>query len=97
MQVQSMGQEDPLEKEIATHYSILAWRIPWTVGSDKLQAIGLQRVRHNWNHLALTVIVSECQSEGTIDTHRRNIKTQINTIALENGDSGHDLHVIWDT
>ena len=43
------------------------------------------------------VIVSECQCEGTIDIQGRNIKTQINTIALENGGSGHDLHVIWDT
>ena len=97
MQVQSEGEEDPLEKEIATHYSNLAWRIPCTVGSGKLQSIGLQRVRHDWNDLAHMVIVSECQCEGTIDIQGRNIKTQINTIALENGGSGHDLHVIWDT
>ena len=41
--VQSLGWEDPLEKGIATHSSILAWRIPWTV-----QSIGWQRVRHDW-------------------------------------------------
>ena len=40
-------QEDPLEKDMATHSSILAWRIPWTEESDGLQSIGLHRVRHN--------------------------------------------------
>ena len=45
--VQSLGQEDPLEKAMATHYSILAWRIPWTEESGGLQFIGSQRVRHN--------------------------------------------------
>ena len=45
--VQSLGQEDPLEKEIATHSSILAWRIPWTEEPDELQSMGLQRVGHN--------------------------------------------------
>ena len=43
-QVQSLGQEDLLEKEMATHSSILAWRIPWT---DKLQSMGLQIVGHD--------------------------------------------------
>ena len=45
--VQSLGQEDPLEKEMATHSSILAWRIPWTEEPDRLQCMGLQRVRHD--------------------------------------------------
>ena len=45
--VQSPGQEDPLEKEVATHSSILAWRIPWTEEPDGLQSTGLQRVRHD--------------------------------------------------
>ena len=45
--VQSLGQEDPLEKEMATHSSILAWRIPWTEDPGGLQSMGLQRVRHN--------------------------------------------------
>ena len=47
MQVQSLSQEDPLEEGMATHYSILAWRIPWTEESDGLQSMGLQRVRHD--------------------------------------------------
>ena len=42
--VQSQGQEDPLEKEMATHSSILAWRIPWTEEPGGLQSMGLQRV-----------------------------------------------------
>ena len=46
-QVQSLGQEDPLEKETATHSSILAWKIPWTEEPGGLQSRGLQRVRHN--------------------------------------------------
>ena len=45
--VQSLGQEDPLEKGMATHSIILAWRIPWTEESDGLQYVGSQRVRHN--------------------------------------------------
>ena len=46
--VQSLGQQDPLEEEMATHSSILAWRIPWTDGPGGLQSMGSQRVRHNW-------------------------------------------------
>ena len=42
-QVQSLGQEDPLEKEMATHSSILAWRIPWTEESDRLQTVGSKK------------------------------------------------------
>ena len=47
MQVQSLGQEDPLEKNIATHSSILAWRIPWKEEPGGLQSMGLQRVGHD--------------------------------------------------
>ena len=46
--VQSLGQEDPLEKEVAPHSTILTWRIPWTEGPDRLQSTGLQRVGHDW-------------------------------------------------
>ena len=45
--VQFLGQEDPLEKEIATHSSILAWEIPWTEEPGRLQSMGLQRVGHD--------------------------------------------------
>ena len=43
-QVQSLGQEDPLEKEMATHCSILAWEIPWTEEPGGLQSMGSQRI-----------------------------------------------------
>ena len=46
--VQSLGQEDPLEKGMATYSSIVAWRIPWTAEPDKVQFRGSQRVRHDW-------------------------------------------------
>ena len=45
--VQSLGQEDPLEKEMATHSSILAWKIPWTEEPGWLLSRGSQRVRHD--------------------------------------------------
>ena len=48
MQVPTLGQEDPLEKEMATHSSILAWKIPWTEGPGGLQSMGSQRVGHDW-------------------------------------------------
>ena len=46
-QVLSLGQEDPLEKKMATHSSILAWRIPWTEEPGELQSRGSQRIGHN--------------------------------------------------
>ena len=46
--VQSLGRKDSLEKEIATHSSTLAWKIPWTEEPDRLQSMGLQRVGHDW-------------------------------------------------
>ena len=48
MQVRPLGREDPLEEGMATHSSILAWKIPWTEETGRLQSMGLQRVRHNW-------------------------------------------------
>ena len=46
-QVRSLGQEDPLEKAMATHSTTLAWKIPWTEEPGRLQSMGLQRVRHD--------------------------------------------------
>ena len=46
--VRSLGQEDHLEKEMATHSSVLAWRIPWTEEPGRLQSMGSQRVGNNW-------------------------------------------------
>ena len=63
--VQSLGWEDPLEKEMATHSSILAWRIPWTEEPRGLQSTGSQRVGHDWAislHFKITA-VGECSHE----------------------------------
>ena len=46
-QVQSLGQEAPLEKEMAAHSNILAWNIPWAEEPAELQSMGLQRARHD--------------------------------------------------
>ena len=46
-QVQSLGREDPLEKEMTTHSSTIAWKIPWTEEPGRLQSMGMQRVGHD--------------------------------------------------
>ena len=45
--IQSLGQEDPLEEEMATQFSILTWEIPWTEEPGRLHSMGSQRVRHD--------------------------------------------------
>ena len=60
-QAQSLGREDPLEEDMATHSSILAWRIPWTEEPGGLQSIGLLGVRHdysNYMHACMPVCLS---------------------------------------
>ena len=52
-QVRSLGQEDPLEKEMATHSSTLSWRIPWREKPGRLQSMGLQRVGYDSNFTSL--------------------------------------------
>ena len=52
-QVRSLGQEDPLEKEIAIHSRTIAWKIPWTEEPGRLPPMGSQRVRHDWTTLPL--------------------------------------------
>ena len=47
MQVPSLGQENPLEQEMATYFSVLAWKIPWTEEPGGLQTMGSQRITHN--------------------------------------------------
>ena len=58
MRVQSLGQEDPMEKRMATHSSILAWKIPWTEEPGRLQSMGLQRVRHDLVTNTFTALMS---------------------------------------
>ena len=57
--VWSLDREDPLEKEMATHSSILAWRIPWIEEPGGLQSMGSQRVGHNWT-TSLSLSLSHC-------------------------------------
>ena len=69
--VPSLGWEDPLPKGMATHSSILAWRMPWTKEPGRLQSMGSQRVRHDWEtgtftftlkvHGTLTMLYVHCQ------------------------------------
>ena len=65
--VRSLGWEDPLEKEMATHSIILAWRIPWTEEPGGLQSTGSQRVGHDWVTL-LTYLLSEYNNRKETDS-----------------------------
>ena len=58
--VWSLGQEDFLEEEMATHSSILAWRTPWTEEPGRLQSMGSQRVRQDWSDLAHSTVNTTC-------------------------------------
>ena len=77
-QIWSLGWEDPLEKGMTTHSSILAWRIPWTEETGGLQSIGSQKVGHTWSNLActhprtcsLTLFISTKRSHGLYFKHR---------------------------
>ena len=68
-----MGQENPLEREMATHSNILAWKFPWTEEPGRLQSMGLKRVGHNWvteqaHHILVTqlpVMVTVLQNHDT--------------------------------
>ena len=71
--VQSLGWEDPLEKEMATHSSVLAWRIPWREEPGRLQSTGSQRVGHDW---ATSLLLSSMFQFFNINGHfQENIKT----------------------
>ena len=79
IQVQSLGWEDPLEKEMATHSSILAWRIPWREEPGELQSLGSQRVGHD-------------QVTNTMQTQRltlwRGLLADVGRDGVENGSNG---------
>ena len=59
------GQEDPLEEGMATHFSILAWRMPWTEEPGSLQSMGSHSVGHDWSDLAAAWPVQTCGQLGT--------------------------------
>ena len=56
MQVRSLGREDTLEEEMATHSCILAWETPWTEEPGGLQSLGSRRVWHDWAHMHISLI-----------------------------------------
>ena len=68
IQVWSLGQEDALEEEMATHSSTLTWEMPWTEEPGRLQSMGLQRVRHDWVHAHINIskFCSKLSTEGKI-------------------------------
>ena len=75
MRVWFLDREDPLEEEMATHSSILAWKVLWTEEPGRLQSMGLQRVRHNWSNLAQQVSGgSTFQTEGTVNAKTLKMK-----------------------
>jgi len=66
-QVRSLGHEDPLEKEMATHSSVLAWRIPGMAEPGRLQTTGSRRVRHNWaTSLSLYTLLNDRHNQPNI-------------------------------
>ena len=70
--VRSLSREDPLEKEMATHPSILAWRIPWTEEPGGLQSKGLQRVGHDWaTSLSLSYYMQVRKQELELDMQQQ--------------------------
>ena len=70
-QVQSLGQEDPLEKKMATHSSVLAWKIPWTEEPGRLQSMGSQRIGHDWaTSLSFLFLFCLAQASGVIELLR---------------------------
>ena len=81
--VRSRGRDDPLEKEMATHSSTLAWKIPWTEEPGRLQSIGSQRVRHDWTtSLQFGFLYSNAQIQKR--NNQANLHSEIKTAATSN-------------
>ena len=85
--VQSLGREDPLEEEMATHSSILAWRMLWTEEPGRLQSIELHRVGHTWNCLHTHTHTHTLFSEGGIIL---GCNTQVRCY-----EKGHHFDLVW--
>ena len=82
--VQSLGWKDPLEEGMATHSSLLAWRIPWTEEPGRLQSMGSQRVRYDWSNLA-------CTHAGDINVYMH--LSSVHGVLV--GDGGHRRKMEW--
>ena len=83
-QVQSLGQEDSLEKEMATHSSVLAWEIPWTEEPGGPQSIGSQRVGHEQSDLAPTPFHTVSMSLFSMSASPQRMDTEI-LVHIHNG------------
>ena len=71
MWIQPLGPAEPLEEEMETHSSVLAWKIPWTEEPGRLQSMGSQRVRHDWvTEDAHMQIFTGCRGGGPVKTRR---------------------------
>ena len=90
--IQSLGQEDPLEKGTATHSSIFAWRIPWTEETGRLLSMGSQRVRHNratniftfmWLWVAILANTEEYVSHRTIHSSPMLVRSCLKSCTLD--------------
>ena len=84
--VRSLGREDPLEKEMATHSSTLAWRIPWTQEPGRLQPMGLQRVGHDWVTFLSLLLFSSPPQVHTV--HLQLLCVHFQTAVLPHGRAG---------
>ena len=82
-QVQFLGWEDPLEKEMATYSSILAWKISWTQEPGRLKSMGLQRVRHDWACLLRLLLLWHVNLNKSI----KNVKKKIKELYTRSGAS----------
>ena len=92
--VRPLGWEDPLEKEMATHSSILGWRIPWTEEPDGLQSVGSQRVRHDWAHTLSLFTVRPTMSWSVPRPWWRTASCSLTAHYSDRG-RGPTMHCLW--
>ena len=91
--VWSLGREDPLEKEMATYSSILAWKIPWAEEPEGLQSIGSQRVRHDW---ATSLLLCGWSTGQTIQVgHESLLSCLISCLILPGGQFLTHCHLLF--
>ena len=93
--VQSLGWEDHLEKEMATHSSTLAWKIPRTEEPGGLQSMGLQRVRHDWV-TSLSFLSFPFTDNKPILLMKLKNKQEITSIALKNLPKKEEAEEVWE-
>ena len=77
--VWSLSQEDPLEKGMAVHSSILAWRIPWIEEPGGLQSMGSQRIRHDW---ANTFTLLQCKNKDCINKWKYILRSDVLLVVI---------------